>query len=452
MIEPIARSSGVSGGPEPYPVLLPALPQIPPGANPLTYRLGEVERQMRSAFFSLFSVPNAATPDVPIPAVLPFPFSLLQDLLARVAPDYQLLAAVEVNEAPLRFKTTVEEAACQILATNTVGQSVATVHIQWTPIPWDYQANPYTNPPQTILNPLASQRFEMLDGQFRFQNTGDTGLNGFGSGRTFPNFPNGLSLKIGAVIDVLSGVGAFRGHQGIMVVNGVITPPNELDLNIMMRILDPEGNFLIEGPLPPLEAKPFPDPTGTFLVLSAGPDPSQPSTLRLGPDGTVLGIDFAQQLRRIDLDFDVVPGPRGTAGTPKSQVRLGPVVGRYRSTLHFPVGEGSVPVPLQSSGGRFELFDSATGGCFGTIEADLVEGRGFPTVVKGAPMPIYRAAGFGPIAGGTGEFEGASGILSTNALLSLFPRTSSSLYIFRFEDSQGRWRAVTGSPRPQPTF
>jgi hypothetical protein len=428
-------ASAAAVGVEPYPVSLPSPPRLPPGADPLTYRLEEVERQMRSAFFSLFSVPNPATPDIPIAAQLPFPFSLLQKL-----PFFpQLLAAVEVNEAPLRFKTTVTEAACQLLATNAVGQSIATVHIQWTPIPWDYPANPCTNPPQTILNPLTSQRFEMLNGEFRFDDSYGTRLHGFGSGRTFPLFPRGLSLNIGAVIDVLEGFGQFQGHSGIMVVNGVITPPNSLDLNIMMRILDPAGELLTDGPLPPLVQQPFPDKTATFLMLMGEPDPARPATLQVASGGRVQGVEIHQRLRAVDLDSDTLPqGPR-------SQVRVGKVVGRARFLLHFPVSDSTVPIPVQTSAGEFELFDAELGLGFGTLRADLIEGRGLPTTVPDAPMPIYRVGGFGPIQGGTGEFAGAGGLLSMNALLSIYPRSFSSLYIFRLADTAGKYRPIAGS-------
>ncbi len=444
---PAAEAAFSGARAEPFPALLPAPPEVPRGADPATYRLEVVERAMRSAFFSLFSVPNPATPDVPIEATLPFPLSLLQTVLGAAAKVPllaeagigPLLAAVDVNEGPLRFQTTVGEAACQLLATNTVGKPIATVRIRWTPIPWDYPANPYTNPPQTILNPLASQRFEMLNGEFLFDDSGGTGVHGFGSGRTFPNFPRGLSLAIGAVIDVLEGFGRFAGHSGIMVVNGVITPPNALDLNIMIRILDPSGKLLTDGPLPPIEPQPFPDPTATFMVLAAEPDPDRPSRLRVAADGRLEGIELYERLRAVDLDFAVLPG-RG----PVSQVRTGKLVGRASSILHFPLNE-PVPIPAQTSGGLFELFDAEQGRGFGTLRADLVEGRGLPTPIPGTPAPLYRVGGFGPIQGGSGEFADAAGMLSMNGLLSFFPRTFSNLYIFRFQDPEGRFRRLTAS-------
>jgi hypothetical protein len=406
-------------------------------------RLAAVERQMRSAYFGLFSVPAQAGGDVPIPAKLPLPFSLLPSFLTNL-----LLAGVQVHEAPHRFQVALEEAACQLLAINQVGQPVAKVDIDWTPIPWDYPANPYTKPPQTILNPFVSQRFEMLNGKFSFDDPQGTSIHGFGSGRTFPNYAEYLSgaigsLNIGAVIDVLEGYGRFAGHNGLMVVNGVITPPQALDLNIMMRILDPGGELLATEPLPPLVATPYPTNAGTFMMLMAEPDPQRPSTLRLGADGQVVGVELREVLRAVALDFDVVP----VVG-PKSQVQVGRVVGRARATLDFPVAAGAsgLPIPVQSSGGEFELYDDQLGLCFGTVRADLVEGRGLPTPGTGLPAPLYRVGGFGPIQGGTGEFTGAGGIVSVNSVLSLSPLTFSNLYVLRFLDQQGKYRPYPGSP------
>lgn len=418
-------------------------PVVPTGQDPRTYRLEEVEEWMRAAYFSLFSVPNPQTPDVPIEAELPFPFSLLQRL-----PFFpQLLRGVEVNEAPLRFQTTVGQQACQLLATNTVGQPVATVHIRWTPIPWEYPANPFTNPPQTILNPLVSQRFEMLNGEFLFDDHtpqhGTTaqrsGIHGFGSGRTFPVFPRGLSLKIGAVIDILEGFGEFAGHHGLLVVNGLITPPNELDLNIMARLIDPSGKLLATAPLPPLSPQPFPDKNATFMMLLGEPDPSQISPLIRDRQGRVVGIDLRQQLRAIDLDFAVPPeGPR-------SQVKVGGVVGRARCPLKLPLHHGT-PIPAQSSKLEFELFSGSSQGLgFGTVNAELVEGRGFPTRLGDAPNLLYRVGAFGPLSQTTGQFEGLGGLVSMNSLISLYPRTFNNLYIIRFDDPQGRLRPVPGS-------
>jgi hypothetical protein len=57
-------------------------------------------------------------------------------------------------------------------------------------------------------------------------------------------------------------------------------------------------------------------------------------------------------------------------------------------------------------------------------------------------MPVFRFGGFGPFQGGDGCFAGASGMMSLNAVVSVFPRTLTNLYILRFDDPEGRFRAA----------
>jgi hypothetical protein len=72
----------------------------------------------------------------------------------------------------------------------------------------------------------------------------------------------------------------------------------------------------------------------------------------------------------------------------------------------------------------------------------MIEGRAMRTELAGAPMPVFRFGGFGPILGGTGEFSGADGMMTMNSAISVFPRTLSNLYIFRLSDPTGRFRAT----------
>lgn len=382
-----------------------------------------------SAVFSLFSVPNAQTPDIPIPAQLPFPWSLVPGL------DKLLLAAVDVHEAPMRFVTHVARDACgRWVARNRTGQSLATVQIRWTPIPEGYLANSEELPPQTILNPFVSQRFEMLDGLFQFADTAESGFHGFGAGRTFPAFDTGFGvLRIGAVIDVVEGIGALAGVTGTIVVNGQIKPPNELDLNLMARVYHPPAGMVGEAPLPPLVPVPFPDSGATFMWFLGESDPAHPP-MRRPPTvpGSIATIELDERLRRVDLDFDVVPD-----GELKSQVAPGPAVGRARQTLHLFPGQPGQPQPTLSTGGVLEL-EGPPGEAPSRIEADLVEGRMF------APRrgsDLWRLGGFGPLAGGSGEFGSATGMLSLNSGLTTDPARSSTLYVIRFVDPEGCFKA-----------
>ncbi len=407
-------------------------PVAPGEPNPSGSPAAMMQLFEHTAFFSLFSVPNPGEPDVPIPAKLGFPF----DILTKLFPNL-LLAGVEVNEQPLRFVVETGEASCQLLATNQVGGPIASVHIHWTPIPWDYNANPNTNPPQTILNPLVSQRFEMLDGQFRFVD--GSGFNGFGSGRTFPNFPRGLDLKIGAVINILEGVGRIAGHTGLIVVNGQISPPQDLDLNLLARIYQPPKGMLTNKPLPPLGDHTFPDPEATFMMFRSEPDPERPATLRRAADGTPIGLELHELLRSITVDFDVTK-PTG----PVSRVQPGPFVGRASSSLFFPFTTSPTPIPAMTQNGNFTFYDKR-GREIGSIQADLVEGRGFPTELPGTDL-FYRMGGFGPVLSGTGQFAGAKGMLSVNGAISFLPRAFSNVYVFRFVDPDNKFKRYAGAP------
>src|SRR5262249_30351799 len=96
--------------------------------------------------------------------------------------------------------------------------------------------------------------------------------------------------------------------------------------------------------------------------------------------------------------------------------------------------------PIQTTDGVFSFFDR-NGHSFGTVQANMVEGRAMRTELSGAPMPVFRFGGFGPIIGGTGQFTGADGMMSMNSVVSVFPRTLSNLYVLRFYDPAGRLRA-----------
>lgn len=396
------------------------------GVGPETHQLETVDNILRSAYFSLFSVPDPLTPDVPVKAKLPFPFSLLTKL-----PGFpQLLTAVEVNETPLRFQTKSVGFSDRVFTVNRVGEEIATVHIRWTPIPWEYRAQPTRLPPTTILNPLLPQRFEMLDGMFKFNDSVGSGMKGFGSGRTFPNFPRRLSLGIGAVVDVVESFGGLAGYSGLMVVNGTIQPPEQLNLSIMQRILYPGNELLTESDLPEIVDQPFPDSDSRFMIVLGEPDRVATSDVEFGGAGELRKLRLRERLREIQLDAHV-----GASNGLRSRMKVGKIIGRTTLELTVPVGAcGVVPIAMRSRLTEFQFFSSQQPGKrIGSVSAELVEGRGFPTVLPEAPGEIYRVGAFGPIRGGTGDFADAEGILSLNGAISLYPRTFSNLYVFRLK-------------------
>jgi hypothetical protein len=410
------------------PGMPPLPPTFPPGVNPETYKIEEVTKLLKSAaYFPIFNVANPSRPNQVVSLLPGVP------LLDRL-----LMVAVEVNEQLHRFEINVEAEGDGrgLRASNTVGEPVAGVHIRWTPIPENFEAAPDLCPPPTILNPFASQRFTMLNGRLSFMDAGGSGFHGFGTGRTFPVGGNFGQLRVGAIIDILEGFGKFKGLPGTAVINGYIQPPDNLALNLMVRVMDPDGRLKADSPVAPIQPIADPDPGATFMVFLGETDPDQPVQLNVAPDGTILGSNVHELLRLVHLGFD--------AGSPaglRSQTVEGPVVGSVSATLYFnPMSQQSVS-PIQTTDGVFTFFDGERR-VIGTLASNMIEGRAMRTELAGAPMPVFRFGGFGPILGGTGEFSGADGMMTMNSAVSVFPRTLSNLYIFRLTDPGGRFRAA----------
>jgi hypothetical protein len=399
--------------------------------NPETYRIAEVTDLLRrAAYFSLFSIHNPGAPNQ----------------VYTLPGNPNALVGLRVNENTHRFDILVEMPGCGggLRAVNEVGQLAAHVNIDWLVIPDGFYAAPDRQPPPTPLNPMQSQRFTMMNGSFTFVDSDGSGIRGFGSGRTFPGLSGSEPvLFIGANIDALEGFGKLQGLHGNVVVNGFIQPPQNLFINVMMRVMDPDGCLLTNRRLTPLEPIPNPDPTSVFMTFLGEPDPDEPTTLNIGPDGRLTGSNVHERLRLVHIGFDLGRDDQGL----RSRTEVGPVIAKLKTTLLFnpldPVtpGTAEAPIPYQTRSGEFSFFDQNRQ-VFATAAADIVEGRAFTTNLPGAPMPVFRMVGFGPLLSGTGTFQGISGMLSMNGAVSVFPRTLSNLYVFRINDPDGRFRAA----------
>lgn len=410
-------AAGVSEVSQPLP---PLPPTFPPGVDPVTYQLGTVSRLLKSAdYFSIFSIHNPAIPNTPIPSPRN-PGSLI---------------GIEANEELHRFEITVEEPTARggLKAINRVGETVATVHVKWMLSPDDFEAAPGRVPPPTELNPTRSQRFTFLDGEMRFKDRARSGFRAFGAGRTFPVMvDNQLQLRVGAVVDVLEGFGRFEGLPGTIVVNGYLAPPQGLFLNFILRFMDPKERLRTRSPLSALRRSPDPDPDSTFLVFLGEDDPDNPTTPSFTPEG--IRANVHELLRLVHIDFDV-----GTSKGIRSRTKAGPIVGRLSTTLAFNPQDPNPVTPYTTTNGVCTFFDRRKN-IIGTLNANVVEGRAFRTELAGAPLPVFRFGGFGPFIGGTGQFADTIGMLSMNAVISVFPRTLSNLYVMRISDPDGKFR------------
>ena len=401
----------------------PLPPTFPPGVNPETYQLDAVTKALKSAaYFPIFNIPNPSSPNQPVPLIPGVPY---------------LMTAVNVNEELHHYEVNVSAPTCSdgVLAENRIGESVANVHIRWTPIPDDFEAAPGKYPPATLLIPFFSQRFCMLEGQLTFKDSAQSGFRAFGTGRTFPVVEGGKNrLRIGAVIEVIEGLGDFRGLSGAFVINGYIAPPNELALSLVLRIMDPDGMLRAASTSAPVTTLPDPDPHATFMFFLGEVDPTRPVKLNVAPDGTILGSEVHERLRLVNISFDV-----GKDRGPRSRTTEGPVVAAVDATLHFNPMDPRPVSPIYTSEGVFTFFNRQNQS-IGQVLCNMVEGRAMKTDLKGAPMPVFRFGGFGPILGGSGFFQHADGMMSMNSAISVFPRTLSNLYIFRFYDPTGQFR------------
>lgn len=402
-----------------------------PGVSPAAAETERVSRLLKSAaYFPIFNVHNDAVPNDTVP-LLPVAKQTLGQLL---------FTAVNVNEALHRFAVTMEVDPQGLAASNRISRNpIGNVSIRWTPIPDDYAPSPGVSPPPTLLNPFRSQRFTMLNGQLTFDDPKVSGVQAFGSGRTFPVAGSTGSLNIGAVIDVLEGFGALYGLSSqtlpgaTMVINGFIKPPQDLALNLILRVMDPNGELTSITPVPPLMgALPTPAGSGKFLFFLGEADPRRPMRLLYGPGGEPIGAHVVETLRLVNLDFSV-----DGAASLRTSTREGPVVGTASALLYCSFQDQLTVVPAQTTGSVFSFHD-LQGRSLGSVCANMVEGRAFRTYLPGAPYPVFRLGGFGPLFRGTGIFAGAQGMMSVNGVVSAFPATLSNLYVLRIENPDSR--------------
>jgi hypothetical protein len=408
-----------------------ATPVSAPGTGPAGSETGEVTRLLKAAaYFPIFNIHNPAIPNDTVP-LLPIATSTL---------GQALFTAVNVNEALHRFEVVTTVGPRGLTTHNGLStEPVANVTIRWTPIPEGYSPSPGVSPPPTLLNPFASQRFTMLNGQLSFQDRRVSGMAAFGSGHTYPI--GGGSLNIGAVIDVLGGFGALYGLSNetlpgaTMVINGFITPPQDLGLCLIVRVMDPNGELTARAPVPPLVCQqPTPTGSGVFLFFLGEPDPLRPTAF-YGPRHAPTRALVYENLRLVRIGFD--------KDSLQSSTEEGAIVGNAASNLSCSFANELTVTPAFSTGGVFNIYDRQ-GRSLGSVYADMEEGRAFRTALPGAPRPVFRLGGFGRIGHhtrGTGIFAGTRGMMSMNGVISIHPPSLSNLYVLRFEDPDGQLQA-----------
>lgn len=346
---------------------------------------------------------------------------------------------------PLSIKTMVVNGGLRGAA--TLGSSRSGMSLRWVLASDDEFALPYKQPLPTLFDARGSQRFNMMDVEFRLDEDGKNAFQGFGAGRTYPVDVAGEAW-LGACGKIMSGTGVFANVQGSFVLNGRITPPDGVAFEMLIRVLvfasgqPPAGPPGLKGVSAANLGATSPLAGSTYLTFLGAPDPTTPLRQDIQSDGTVTGASVAEILRPVRVEYSL-----GNDGK-SLRAHYAPedwIAGRLTTQIRFtlnpsdppPPDNSLSPLPWYTEGTTITFFDPK-GKELGTIAANIAEGRGFSTQFAGFPGPILNLVGFGPFAGGTGSFAGARGMLSVNAGVSVDPATLSNLYVLRLAHSKGR--------------
>lgn len=404
----------------------PSLPDINAG----THSFDLLQRLLdEAAYFNLFSVPDPQSANVAIShpnipgGVIGF----------RI---HQVLHRFDISVRPPTLKSILQ-------TSNVMGETLGRFEQRWLIIPEDFGALPDREPPPTVLNPTRSQRFVMLDGVCTF-NHGRDGFRGFGTGKTYPTVVNGQAqLHAAAVGSITEGFGKFQGREGTYTYCGNLSEHEGFSGNLLCRMLDPDGSLSSENSLPSLQPWPDPDP-GTIYLMMHGQkkDKYEKTSYNFGPDGQVTGINVTQQLRIVNLD-SACREWGGLRSVRSTGMVIGAMTAKILFNLFNPDAPGTPLAPISFQSYNEYTFKDEKGRFIGSITADGTEGRTFRMKFSGIPDQVaLRFGGFGRIVKGTGQFEGAQGLMVDNSAVTIFPSVTSTLYVLRIHDREGRYRGA----------
>lgn len=325
-------------------------------------------------------------------------------------------------------------------ASNTLGEIAGSFTHRWMFMPDDYVARPGSEPPQTALDLLRSQRFVMLDGICRLGDDND-GFRGFGTGKTYPSKTKGRTeVLVTGIGTLVEGFGRFKGHDECTYVYcGKLNPEQGFTGNLMIRAMDPSGTLRTNKKLPAIKPQPDAEPDVTYVLLRGQAAPTDLVAPRLGPNGQFVGLNVEQGVTMIDLDSNY-SGRNGL----QSVTRLGPLIGKLSAEIVFdpsaPGGTVSNPIPFTTADTL--SFPDSKGKAVGSFLANLLDGRVFNLEIpKGSGQKAIRFGGTGPLQDGTGVFEGIDGLMTDNSVVMFTPHVSASVYVLRIHDPEHKYRA-----------
>lgn len=308
----------------------------------------------------------------------------------------------------------------------------------------DLEWTPGRNPQPAIYDPWRAQRFSMLDCEFSFG--GEDFFRGYGTGRTFPVVTAGRPrLLVGGVGNLMEGFGKFRGMTATYALSGSITPGLGFLGQINCRVVDPEGRLRSGREIHALTAVDDPAHDDAYIVLRGlKKDSTVRTTFGPSPGGGLVSLVTPSHMRSVQNSFTRRGGGLRTERT------IGQVVADMEAVVFFnltaPPGTAERPVPFTTE--EVYTFRDGNGRAAGTINAEVIEGISFGLSFPSAPRQAgVRFAGFGPVTGGTGPFEGVQGVLTVNSFIGIAPHALSLLHILYIDDPEGRFRTSRGPRR-----
>lgn len=410
---------------------LPAGPGGLPDVNAQINPYDVVQHMLdRAATFNIFALPDPEHPD-------------RATLTPNDPQDYFGLNGgygLDIRSTLHRLATDVRPPSLDagVRVDQRVGEAGGTLRCRWLFGPPDLQWTPGREPSPAIFDPWRSQRFAVQDGTFTFNDEGD-GFSIYGIGRTFPMAVHRRPvLMVAAVGNLMEGKGRLQGMTGTFILTGRI-----VDLgfrgNITLRALDWNGKLRSDDDLPGLKPVADPAPDDSFLVFrGVKKDSHVQTTFGPPPDARRVALITPSQMR--SADFRWTAGGRRKART---RMSVGQVDANMDATVLFdllaPPGTPQNPVPFETEE-EYRFIDS-DGRLVGTVRTGVIEGISFNLEFPALPgQPGVRFAGFGPITGGTGAFEGVQGMLTVNSLIGISPHALSLVHCLHILDPERRFR------------
>ena len=358
-----------------------------------------------------------------------------------------------------RFQSSLDVSGQQpsLRVTNISAESVGILQHRFAIVPDHYEPRPGRTPPFVQFDPLKSQRFVITDAVCSF-GKGRHEIRGFGTGRTFPDGNANGCVPLVGVATMVDAVGCFSGAEGTLTINGSFCPRNGLRANVFCRVVDDKPRMNTGMKLPKRTVtRRFPDDGATYIVFRGQKkDETQETQYIFDSKGRPEGFKLRGEMRQFLSDTHLAH----PASEVTSRSQVGAVLGEFSSAVLIDVTDlggsgGNAPTVFRDYDefkfkndagdvlGSFAFDGGAGKRITGQPSAAVGEGESFNLLISETPsLQALRVCGYGPIVRGKGIFEGVSGLVSYNALVTVAPHVLEFVFVARINDPEGRFHTT----------